>query len=417
MAKSLNNEHTETKQDVVEVKPIHNVVNELKHQVNDAQTEVKFTWARPELRPIYEENFNTLRRVPAEMKIINANRDNQGWGWNATVGAGKTGATFSKSWTLGKAFTADDYLLTPKLKKGAEVLKFDVQHQYPERYDVYLIPAPDSGTFPTVDEIKAGHKIYTFEGTEKSVNFFKREIDITDFASGKDFYIAFHHRTLQADNGFHLALDNIFVGYKNANVSGKMVEGNQKNTAVEDKNYKDIFNEGKVLVASNDETKNESVMTSDHIIEAGLINSPELTGYEIVKNDVPLTQLDKTTLTYTEAIDPTKRYYYDFYAVYSDGQKSEKKTVIIHPLSTTEVANKPFSIYPNPSNGIFVVEANSNVSSLNTEIYDMSGKLVFKRDFKGNKAQIDLSHYPKGTYILKTIDNHSQRQSVKLMIQ
>lgn len=75
-----------------------------------------------------------------------------------------------------------------------------------------------------------------------------------------------------------------------------------------------------------------------------------------------------------------------------------------------------FSIYPNPSNGKFVLRAyNSNIE--NIQIYNLTGEIIFaSSDMKQSLKEIDLSAYPKGIYFVK-IFNGNTVQTKKITIQ
>ncbi|MCW0485371.1 T9SS type A sorting domain-containing protein [Riemerella anatipestifer] len=113
-------------------------------------------------------------------------------------------------------------------------------------------------------------------------------------------------------------------------------------------------------------------------------------------------------------------YTYDVYALYSDGAKSNKQTVVVDitTLSTSDVnANGGLKVYTNPSNGYFVVEAANTVSSLKAGVYDMSGKQILSNEYKGNKFELNLTQNPKGVYILNLIDDKGVKHNVKLMVK
>jgi plastocyanin len=88
-----------------------------------------------------------------------------------------------------------------------------------------------------------------------------------------------------------------------------------------------------------------------------------------------------------------------------------KGTILVQSATgiNENTSSNDFSIYPNPSEGIFQVDIkNTNeqqIFSLN--VFDISGANVLKLSFpaiEGNQ-EIDLSSYPKGIYFLKISDN------------
>jgi hypothetical protein len=67
--------------------------------------------------------------------------------------------------------------------------------------------------------------------------------------------------------------------------------------------------------------------------------------------------------------------------------------------------NRPFNIYPNPTNGNFFVEAN-DIQMI--QLYDLLGNVVMQLNSpKGRQfAELDLSGYRKGIYIIKVTGAH-----------
>ena len=56
------------------------------------------------------------------------------------------------------------------------------------------------------------------------------------------------------------------------------------------------------------------------------------------------------------------------------------------------------NIYPNPGNGLFRFEADREIQNL--EVYSIEGKLLFSKEIKSVKGNIDLSHFDKGIYLM-----------------
>ncbi|OUS01927.1 hypothetical protein A9Q86_04560 [Flavobacteriales bacterium 33_180_T64] len=85
-------------------------------------------------------------------------------------------------------------------------------------------------------------------------------------------------------------------------------------------------------------------------------------------------------------------------------------TVTSDPLSVDEFSFNSLSVSPNPTSDILNLEMPNSITEFNTEIYSVTGKLVYKGS---NKAQLDLSNLNSGVYILKvTTDNGTVSKKV-----
>ena len=85
-------------------------------------------------------------------------------------------------------------------------------------------------------------------------------------------------------------------------------------------------------------------------------------------------------------------------------------------LSNTDIqTDNLFSMYPNPSNnGIFKLSISDN-ERVSLQIFDLSGRLVTKKDDLRNNDEVDVSHYHKGIYVAK-ISSGSNISSIKLFV-
>jgi len=72
-------------------------------------------------------------------------------------------------------------------------------------------------------------------------------------------------------------------------------------------------------------------------------------------------------------------------------------------ISQISALNTQISIYPNPSNGNFVIETNA-ADKQTLQVYDVNGRLVLTQSVSG-KASIDASHLPNGIYNVSLISN------------
>ncbi|MDX2361228.1 MAG: T9SS type A sorting domain-containing protein [Crocinitomicaceae bacterium] len=86
---------------------------------------------------------------------------------------------------------------------------------------------------------------------------------------------------------------------------------------------------------------------------------------------------------------------------------------VVSMNETTPLENQ-FSVYPNPSSNLFIVSSNSN-HDFSFELYDTNGTLIISENSNGTEAQIDLSNYKDGLYILSVTDKEGYRITKKLI--
>ena len=65
------------------------------------------------------------------------------------------------------------------------------------------------------------------------------------------------------------------------------------------------------------------------------------------------------------------------------------------------------SIYPNPNNGLFTVNAEDATAQMQINIYNSNGQLVFSKSFDSNNTQIDLSNFATGLYSVNVVTEHA----------
>jgi len=70
-------------------------------------------------------------------------------------------------------------------------------------------------------------------------------------------------------------------------------------------------------------------------------------------------------------------------------------------LNIEELEKAGYVVYPNPSNGIFNIEATSENNNSLVEIRNMNGSLVMSKLLKSSSERFDISQFGKGAYILK----------------
>ena len=72
------------------------------------------------------------------------------------------------------------------------------------------------------------------------------------------------------------------------------------------------------------------------------------------------------------------------------------------PSAIVEQGGGKANVFPNPTNGIVFVHAESQ-PVLEVHVFDIFGKLLFHKNVSGNEFSVDLSNYNSGTYILRLV--------------
>jgi hypothetical protein len=84
--------------------------------------------------------------------------------------------------------------------------------------------------------------------------------------------------------------------------------------------------------------------------------------------------------------------------------------------STSEIFNENMiQVYPNPSNGLVILEKALGSSKEQYQIFDLAGRSVMQGVLTQSKSQIDLSHLAEGMYNL-TVSGPSSIQTIKIQV-
>jgi hypothetical protein len=83
---------------------------------------------------------------------------------------------------------------------------------------------------------------------------------------------------------------------------------------------------------------------------------------------------------------------------------------------TTKISgNTTFTVYPNPSNGVFTVDAGFD-EAVTIVVYNMAGKQVLNQTTTGSQTQLNLDGVAKGVYMVQ-LQTNSGMQTGKLIIE
>lgn len=81
-----------------------------------------------------------------------------------------------------------------------------------------------------------------------------------------------------------------------------------------------------------------------------------------------------------------------------DGKFEYSKTAFLN-LEKAQ-ANQPLIVYPNPNEGIFIVEFSKNTQPKIIRIFDITGKLVIEMSTQDKKTTLNLETYGRGLYLI-----------------
>lgn len=85
-------------------------------------------------------------------------------------------------------------------------------------------------------------------------------------------------------------------------------------------------------------------------------------------------------------------------------------------LGLTDFINVQVGLVPNPSNGTFVVQFNSEVANATIQVTDMNGKVLFQQVMNGTSFEVSNLHLSTGAYLVHvTLEN--QQEILRLIIQ
>ncbi|MBK7212912.1 MAG: T9SS type A sorting domain-containing protein [Bacteroidales bacterium] len=96
---------------------------------------------------------------------------------------------------------------------------------------------------------------------------------------------------------------------------------------------------------------------------------------------------------------------------------ADSPIVIVGNNEPAQYIKSKLTVAPNPTGGIFELSASKEETYVNSMlyIYDVTGKLILKAEWNGEKTSFDLSNENKGLYLLKIV-NQRHRDLIKLVV-
>ena len=106
----------------------------------------------------------------------------------------------------------------------------------------------------------------------------------------------------------------------------------------------------------------------------------------------------------------------DWYSIGADGLLIRLNFgVIPAPSSINNIKQSQFNLYPNPTDGVFVIELEEN-SKYDVTVIDILGKTVYTSSINNMSTTIDLSGFDKGIYTVELKDENS-KYTEKLIVE
>ena len=83
-------------------------------------------------------------------------------------------------------------------------------------------------------------------------------------------------------------------------------------------------------------------------------------------------------------------------------------------LGANDLIIPTVSLYPNPSNELINISFGEDRLS-NIELYDITGKLLFKKELNANTYALNIANYPSGTYLVKVYNQNNTFLNKKII--
>jgi hypothetical protein len=85
-------------------------------------------------------------------------------------------------------------------------------------------------------------------------------------------------------------------------------------------------------------------------------------------------------------------------------------------LGLSDISFTNVNLVPNPSNGTFAIQLDAEMSDVNVQITDMSGKVLFQSIMSGSILELTQTQLKAGTYLVN-VQLNQQREILRLVIQ
>ena len=129
--------------------------------------------------------------------------------------------------------------------------------------------------------------------------------------------------------------------------------------------------------------------------------SPQATSYNIYSGDSLIANTTDTSFVCTNT---NRNYSVSSICRHNESEITDAEITIINIAGNTDCG---FSIFPNPTDGSFTIDAKSSLNLMKYTINDICGKMILQGELKSGLNAISLQDMPDGIYIISISANDS----------
>ena len=123
--------------------------------------------------------------------------------------------------------------------------------------------------------------------------------------------------------------------------------------------------------------------------------------------------LSKGNWQFTHTNIPTGNLYYRIKQIDRNGSYTYSRIVLLK----NNIKGGGYVIYPNPANNYIVISSGYDaVNKATVQLYDATGRLLLNKTITSSNEEINTSQYPRGTYMLRIV-NDEEVVSYKVVVQ
>jgi hypothetical protein len=136
-----------------------------------------------------------------------------------------------------------------------------------------------------------------------------------------------------------------------------------------------------------------------------------------------LTSIQSNLNSYTDLTPPSGLVYYQIEIINPNSCSPTKSTnyslsrsniVVNGQNDLLQISNDFISVYPNPTNGEFIIDITKGLIGEQYYITDFSGKIIKFGKFENSKEKVDIDDFSKGVFIIQIKNRNIQERIIKL---